>query len=108
MKKIILTMRHLADTVLPLLFWVLLIFGFDTPDIAILTISAALIHELGHLAAIHLFCGSAKMRGHLSGFRIKTSSATYSQHALVLAAGPMANIALFLMLMPFSILVKLL
>ena len=41
--------------VLSVVFWVLVIFGFDLPYVAVLTIAAALIHELAHLTAIFAF-----------------------------------------------------
>ena len=101
MKKILLSARHLAESVLPLLFWVFLIFGFDSPDIAVLTIAAAIIHELGHISALLLLGRSATLRSHLSGFRIKAAMSGYREELIVLAAGPLANIAVFIILLPF-------
>ncbi len=101
MKKTVRHLRHLAESVLPLLFWVFLIFGFDSPDIAVLTITAAIIHELGHISALTLSCRSAELRSHLSGFRIKASLSGYKEDILLLAAGPAANIAVFVILSPF-------
>ena len=61
--------------VLPIFFWLFLIFGFDEPSMALWTIIAAVIHESGHI----IYIISKKklrlnIRGVLSGFRIKTNS----------------------------------
>ena len=93
--------RYLADSVLPLLFWVLLIFGFDTPDVAVLTIIAAIIHEGGHMLALGATKRSARLRSHLSGFRIRARGASYAEELIALAAGPLANLAVFLVTLPF-------
>ena len=45
---------HLFEEVLTVLFWVLLIFGFDSPKIAVYTIISAFLHECGHLAALRI------------------------------------------------------
>ena len=94
--------RYIAESLLPLLFWVMLIFGFDTPDIAILTILSAVLHELGHLWAAMMTKRLGALRGHLSGFRIRLSSSGYTEEIIVLAAGPLANLAIFLALLPLS------
>ncbi|MBR7117474.1 MAG: hypothetical protein IKC87_07195 [Clostridia bacterium] len=106
MKKIILTrtlsvMRYLAQSVLPIIFWCSLLFGFDSPDIAILTVLSALIHELGHITVIILTKREAKLDAHVSGFRIRTSSASYRDEILQLLGGPFSNILFFLVTIPF-------
>ena len=45
-------LKTLSESILPIFFWVLMIFGMDVPYIAILTIIAAVIHEIGHIEAI--------------------------------------------------------
>ena len=88
---------------LSFLFWVLMLFGFNTPFVAILTVISALIHEGGHILALIMTGRYAGLpRFVLSGFRIsghRTSS--YREELFVLAAGPGANIlaALFLLLL---------
>lgn len=96
--------RWLADGVLPLLFWVFMIFGFDEAHIAILTILTALLHELGHIVAIialRLDRGG-RLSAHISGFRIKKEEAGYLADIIVLSAGPLANILLFTLSLPFG------
>lgn len=94
--------RYLADTLLPLMFWTFLIFGFDSPDIAILTIVAAIIHELGHIIAASLAGRSTRLRSHMSGFRIRARGGGYAEELLTLAGGPISNILIFMLTLPFS------
>ena len=85
--------------ILPPLFWGLIIFGFEEPYIAILSIISAIIHECGHLLFMER---SGCMRGVLSGFRIRaTGMVTYRQKILGYLGGPMANIILSVVLIPF-------
>ena len=96
-------LRLMCDSILPIIFWISLIFGFDTPYIAILTIISAAIHELGHCAAIYFLSGKgARVRGHASGFRIRrTERRSYLDEIIVLLSGPFMNIAICLLVFPF-------
>lgn len=101
--RIIEIMELLAGSVLPIIFWVSVIFGFDTPCVAILTIIAAVIHELGHYFAIAILSGGGVLRGHSSGFRIKRQEAlSYGKEIAVLLAGPGMNIAFFIICLLFA------
>ena len=93
----------LSGSVLPILFWLFLIFGFDAPYVAVLTVISAISHELGHCIAISVFTGKdGRVRGHSSGFRIKRSeSVSYGKEIAILLAGPTVNLVLFLLLCPF-------
>ena len=95
--RVIEVLELLSGSVLPIIFWVSIIFGFDTPCIAILTIICALIHECGHYFTILYFSKSAGvLRGHSSGFRIKQrKELSYGKEIAVLLAGPMLNITCF-------------
>lgn len=101
--RFLIFLECITSSVLPVIFWVLLIFGFDAPYIAILTIITAAVHELGHITAIIVLDGAAALpRGHLSGFRIRRRRAlAYRAEIAVLLAGPMLNVALFLLTLPF-------
>ena len=94
----------LAGSVLPIIFWGSLIFGFDEPYVAILTLISALMHEIGHIVAIRIFAKApAKLRGHSSGFRISLSEPiSYNAEIAVLLLGPGVNILTFLLLLPFG------
>ena len=87
-----------------MLFWVLLIFGFDVPYVAVLTIICAVIHELGHVFSIsRMNAGESLPKGHLSGFRIKRKVVLgYREEIIILLMGPLFNIIAFLLTIPFS------
>ena len=91
-------LRLLSDSVLPIIFWASLIFGFDTPYVAVLTLISAISHEMGHCAAIYFLTGrDGRVVGHSSGFRIKRREAlSYKNEIIILLAGPLVNIAIFL------------
>ena len=91
--------------VLPAFFWAFLIFGFDEPYMAVLSIISALIHEGGHILSIMLRRGRLTLRGVLSGFRIRSRGVvTYEEEMLTYLAGPLANIVAFVILSLLSIL----
>lgn len=87
--KIIRAIKH----TLPVIFWGLLIFGFDSSYTAILTIIAAVIHECGHLAVLFFFCKkkSSVPKATVYGFRINISELSYLQEAAVALGGPAVN-----------------
>lgn len=102
--RIIEFLELIGGSVLPIVFWVSLIFGFDTPYIAVLTLACALIHEIGHIVAIHCFVSSApSLTGHTTGFRIRISeSLSYKKEIAILLAGPGINILTYLLTVPFG------
>ena len=87
-----------AEKILPLLFWVLIIFAFDTPRFACFTLLAALLHELGHVAFGALVKeGRLFPTAHPSGFRIKANNFISYRHELILIiGGPVLNLAVFI------------
>ena len=93
-----------AKQTLTLLFWVILTFGFDTPDMAILTVSSALIHECGHFTAIYIFGkqNGATLYPDVSGFRIKALDMSYKEEAVSALAGPLVNLAIGIALLTLS------
>lgn len=93
--------RFLANDVLPLFFWTFLIFGFDSPVVAVLTIIAAAVHELGHILG-GACADSARVRAHLSGFRIRLGSFGYERDIIALTAGPLANLAVYTVTLLFG------
>ena len=86
---------------LSVLFIVLIIFSFDTPLIAMMTLISAAIHEIGHLVPA-LLSGKSYLslpRGDLSGFRIaKKRSITYRDELKILIFGPLFNFLFSLLL----------
>lgn len=81
--------------ILPLLFWILLMLGFDSVCIAVLTLLSALIHECGHLIAASSKKKVGLPQAHISGFRIKVSDMSYKEELIVAAAGPLINVLLW-------------
>ena len=86
----------LIERSLLVIFWVLLIFGFDMPYMAILTILSALIHEAGHIICLLIIKSdrSYMPTPNISGFRIKISGMSYKNELLCALAGPLANLVL--------------
>ena len=100
MRKIL----HYTETLLPIIFWVLIMFGFDSISITVMTLLAAAVHECGHLAVIALACGhkATPPIPKINGMRIKPSVIlSYKEEILAAFGGPCANILLFLLLIPF-------
>ncbi len=94
----------LLEKILAVVFWGLLIFGFDTAFMAVLTILSALIHEGGHILAL-LFVTNGKMhlpRGALFGFWITPKGMlSYKSELLTVLGGPFINILLGILLIFF-------
>ena len=101
--KALIRVANKTFVVLPMFFWLFLIFGFDEPSVALWTIIAAAIHESGHI----IYIISKKklrlnIRGVLSGFRIKTTaSLSYDEEIEMYLSGPLVNLIFFVL---FSIL----
>ena len=85
-------------------FWIALIFAFDEPYLAVLTILAALIHELGHLLVIMLLKSKTQMPiGRLFGFKIKENRLfSHKSEIMILGAGAAANILAAALLLPLA------
>ena len=84
------------EKALSIIFWGLIIFGFDTVSIAILTIVCALIHEIGHLAVLCVLKknNSKIPHGKIFGFRISVKDLSYKEEMLVALGGPLINFAI--------------
>ena len=89
--------------VLPALFWIALIFGFDSPSIGFLTVFSALLHELGHIIAASVFSPHFSLRTSAVGFALKPlANLSYTKELIIAAAGPLANLLIFALTIPFS------
>ncbi len=85
-------------SLLPLIFWVLIILGFDSPYIGICTIISAVIHEAGHILMAKTISAGYSLSAVFSGFRIKgCKTISYKEEAIIAAAGPALNIAVFVL-----------
>ena len=82
-------------------FWILTIYGFDTPYVATLTIICAVAHEVGHILILYLI-GKVKIpTSRASGFMLCDSGISYIERIALCLAGPFANIALGLIALLF-------
>ena len=81
---------------LPFLFFVAVVFGFNPPYVALLTLIAAGVHEIGH-EAILLIIGKKTVlpEGKLNGFRIRMPHLTYRGELLLYAGGPVMSFIVF-------------
>jgi Zn-dependent protease len=78
--------------ILPAIFWILVIFGFDTPVMAFSTLLCAVIHEGGHILGYKLMGGSATLKSSPTGFRLKSRIVhSYGGELVIAAFGPAAN-----------------
>ena len=97
MKKI----KSIVERILPMLFWILLMLAFDSPYITALTLLAAALHELGHIAVmVFLSCGEITIpKAVLSGLRLRPSRLiSYKEEIFLAAGGPIINLAAFIFL----------
>ncbi len=104
MKRALRRALYALNELLPVMFWVFLMLGFDEVYIALMTLCAAAIHELGHYTAILLLkCDTGVPVGHFSGLRIKERRMmSYRDRIIVLAVGPAANLAVSILILPFA------
>ena len=96
-------LRVLEERILPILFLLFLMLAFDTAWVTALTLLVAAIHELGHIGAAILFgVGDMSMpTAVLTGLRIRPSRLlSYREEVIIAMGGPLANILLFLLLLP--------
>ena len=97
-KRAFLRISSLFAKLFPILFWVLLIYGFDEPYAAGLTILSAAVHEGGHLLMLSTEKSDGSLSGALSGMRIRTGHCrSYFGEIGVLLAGPFANLVFCLL-----------
>ena len=95
------------ERLLTLLFFLLLLFGFDAPALAVMTLLSALMHAGGHLLVLYaLGIRGGHFRTRLNGF-VCTPARTlsYREEILVAAGGPLTNLAfalLFFLLRPLG------
>ena len=98
-------LRTLGERILPFLFILLLMLAFDTVWMSVTTLLVAAIHELGHIgAAMVLGIGDMSVpKAVLTGLRIKPGRMlSYREEVIVALGGPLANILVFLLLLPLT------
>ena len=104
-KKFILSTIRFLLKILPIGFWLALVFAFDEPYVAFLTLIAIAVHELGHIGALVYFSRAYRFFGVGSGLRLSArGELSYKEELIVAACGPLTNIAIFLAVTPFTLL----
>jgi len=93
MRVLLRLIRH-AERLLCILFWVLLLLGFNEPPLAMMTVLCAAMHEGGHLLALLCLGHRAGAPLHRpNGFLLPTQGVlSYKEELTVTAAGPMINL----------------
>ena len=88
------TVFSLVLGILPVIFWLCLIYSFDERLGASITILAMIIHEAGHLLCIFITTNKFQIpRGTYNGLRISgRNCASYPEHILHYASGAGANL----------------
>jgi len=95
----------LSGTLFPALFWLLIMLSFDSVELTVMTLFAALLHELGHIfVGILIGCeGTPLPKAVLTGLRLSPGRLlSYREEALLAAGGPIFSLLAFLILIPFS------
>ncbi len=89
-------------------FWILLIFAFDTPYTAAVTLFAAAVHEIGHKLAylsVGEFSSLPKIR--FFGFKIQSGNySSYKNDIIGALGGPAANLFLCIIALPLMLIEK--
>ena len=104
-RKYLLSSIKFLLKVLPVGFWLALIFAFDEPYVAFLTLIAVAVHEAGHIAALVYFSHGYRFFGVSSGFRLSAKrTLSYREEIVIAASGPLVNVALFIAVSPLILL----
>lgn len=97
-------LKILSNKALPALFWLLIMFAFDSPCITVATLISAAIHEMGHVGVMAIIeRGKISMpRAVIFGLRLrKPRLLSYKEELILALGGPLANIGVFILLIPF-------
>jgi len=97
-------LRIIYNKMLPSLFWIMLLLAFDSVCVTLLTLFAAALHELGHIAAATIVLNKSipLPKAALYGLRIDTGGIiSYREELFLALGGPLANIFIFFTCLPF-------
>lgn len=90
--------------ILSVFFWIGIIFGFEDYDMAIATTLSVMIHEGGHILYLYIRGKGIRLKGVVSGFRLKAGRMmSYGEQAMLYASGVGANLIsalLFIVIQP--------
>lgn len=93
----------LVLNVLPVIFWLCLIYSFDEFMGANITVLAMIIHECGHLLCVYIFTGRFSLpKGDISGLRInKEETNSYGYDIALYSSGILFNFIAVILMLPF-------
>ena len=87
--------------ILTLIFWICILFAFDKSYLAVLTLLAAIIHEMGHALSACVLNKKFKLQPTADGFRMRMKGLiSYADEIFLSLGGPLVNLILFLLLIP--------
>ncbi len=87
----------------PIIMWLLLIYGFDEPYLATMTLLFAILHEIGHASCALIFCAEPSFFATLAGPRMRYSAMrSYKDTVIIALGGPMINIIAAIILVLFT------
>ena len=100
----IIKVLEIISSILPMLFWGLVLFSFEEEFLAINTVLSALIHELGHIICITLISEKdVTIKSVINGFRIKNKRVkSYGEELIIYLSGSLANLFVFLICLVLS------
>ncbi len=103
-KQKITSIFALILNILPVIFWLCLIYSFDELMGASITVISLLIHEIGHLLCIYIFTGKINLpRGDITGLRLyKKKTNSYKFDIALYSAGVISNIFAAILMLPFK------
>ena len=91
-----------SKNMLCVFFWIFIIYGFDIPYIATLTLASAAAHELGHVVALRFTGRSAPLGARACGLKIRSGGCSYRERIFVCLAGPATNVFIAFFALPFA------
>ena len=102
-----LNFRHIAQIAdkfyhtLLFVFWICMLYGTDDFAIATSTLLCVAVHEVSHVAVLMTYDQILCPKTRAYGFKIQIGSISYKQKMISTAAGPLSNIILALVMLPF-------
>lgn len=94
---------HVLESVLSVLFWVLMLYGFEEAHVASTTLLCVLIHEIGHECWLLFTTGGfGTIKGITTGFKIKRKRMlSYGKELGLYLSGAGANLVAVVVALPF-------
>lgn len=92
---------HILPNILSSLFWICIIFSFEERSMAWASITSALIHESGHIIYLWMLGDKIRLKGVLSGLRLKPGAMlSYKEQMYLCLCGVLANMITIIVSLP--------